>query len=334
MNSTVIVAHSDSDGIVAASIVSIPEKITIDDEHVHFTEPHLLNKTLGKISPHDKLYILDLAVDQQKKSKVFSELRRLSGGGTEIIYIDHHLITDADLRILNTLPDTTYYHSSGPSASQLTSEWVQKKWELSEAMLSRIEKLAELGGISDRCIYPRSPIGEREALILDESWRANSFDHDFRRFLVRELRDGKMPSQIPQAVENYRKAIKMRREVIKKMEQAISFDGPTLLVSSPKERLHGHVGPALSELANRRRRIAFGIFRPIDADYFVVCGRAPDDYKGGLHLGRLLAEMCAGFSGSGGGHKLAAGGRIAPEAKDRFIELLKLQIEAPMEKAF
>lgn len=326
MGEVVIVAHADADGIVSAAIISVAEDLSVDKRHVHFVHPSLLHKVLRKVDPPSRLYVLDLALDQQNRSAVFQELERLSKAGSELVYVDHHLMTRSDLKTIKEISNLTLYRTTGLSTSQLASKLVRTRFNLGDEEISIVKRLATLGGIADRCIRPRTHEMRRETLILDESWRASPLDNNFRRFLVQELRSGNMPSQIPEAVENYKKAIKIRQQSIETIEDAIFYSGDILLVSKPDVELHGHVGPALSEISNRRDKITVGLFKPADANYTVVCARAPDQYSGPAHLGKILLRMCVELGGSGGGHRLAAGGRIAVNGEERFIEMLKREV--------
>lgn len=324
MEKVIIVAHTDADGIAAASIISVAEEgMVVDKKHIRFTQPSALHMTLGAIEAPQKLYILDLAIDRQNRGRVFGELSRLSQAGSQIVYIDHHLLTESDLKVLRGLPGITVYHVFGLSTSQLASKWVEGRWQLDEPRLRRIRRLATLGGIADRCVSSRSSKLKEEARILDESWRANTFDNDFRRFLVEELRTGKSPSEIPEAVENYEKAMRVRQQAVESVEKSIFYDGPLLTLASPRVRLHGHVGPSISEIANKRGKITVGLIKPAERRYIIVCARAPDSYRGAVHLGEVLAKICTELGGSGGGHRLAAAGRISLGMTNQFVDSLK-----------
>jgi RecJ-like exonuclease len=64
-----------------------------------------------------------------------------------------------------------------------------------------------------------------------------------------------------------------------------------------------------------------------------VSGRGTQDlvYRG-LNLGKLLKEICAelGDSSNGGGHKIAAGCRISPEHREKFLSLLSQKLKVQL----
>ncbi len=58
-------------------------------------------------------------------------------------------------------------------------------------------------------------------------------------------------------------------------------------------------------------------------DKIKVSSRLTDGYEDKVQLNKLMEESCEKVGGKGGGHRMAAGGKIPREERDRFIKIIK-----------
>ncbi len=60
-----------------------------------------------------------------------------------------------------------------------------------------------------------------------------------------------------------------------------------------------------------------------EKDFLKVSVRVVDEYEDEVELNTLMEEVCEKVDGKGGGHKMAAGGKIPRDRKDEFIQIIK-----------
>ena len=73
------------------------------------------------------------------------------------------------------------------------------------------------------------------------------------------------------------------------------------------------------------RRPVFGLSQ--NGDWVKISARVdPQMVTRGLHLGRALEKVCGRLGGSGGGHDVAAGGRIPTEAVEELVKALDEEV--------
>ncbi len=81
---------------------------------------------------------------------------------------------------------------------------------------------------------------------------------------------------------------------------------------------------AVSDIASREKPI-FGLAVSDDGSYVKVSGRVPKGCD--VNIRDLLAEVCAELGGSGGGHRVAAGGMIPRGEEENFINLVEKRLD-------
>ena len=60
-----------------------------------------------------------------------------------------------------------------------------------------------------------------------------------------------------------------------------------------------------------------------EEDFYKVSVRVKEEYEDEVELNTLMEESCEKVGGKGGGHKMAAGGKIPREERDRFINIIE-----------
>jgi RecJ-like exonuclease len=175
--STKIITHGDTDGVISATLIKL-----IEDGQVYFSHPHaLLEDIMNFAERDDRIYILDIALDEKLWRKVVDILNKYGEKG-KVIYFDHH---PRPLEFRDSMfKNVTYVNESGRSTSEIVHEYYREKMPL-EA--SRLALLGGIGDYSDETPYMRklySYWDKRmiyfEAGILSQALEASRRLHKFK----------------------------------------------------------------------------------------------------------------------------------------------------------
>jgi len=123
MSGTVIVTHTDLDGVASAALILKYLRVRgVDDSNISIvlTQPHNLHKVLSKLSC-DELFISDLGINHRTYELLLNEVRRLRSEDTKIYWFDHHVWQGSWVNELVNLGVNLYLNPNTCSAGVVVS---------------------------------------------------------------------------------------------------------------------------------------------------------------------------------------------------------------------
>jgi single-stranded-DNA-specific exonuclease len=319
---TVILTHSDCDGICAGAIALS----RFPDADVFFTKPVSLYDDLNA-QDADRIIIADIAITRKDITEVIGLLEQKSRK-SEVLYFDHHPLPEKAMKkIRETI--SVYINGEG-SASELIYRYYQK-----ELPSERIW-LAIYGAIGD---YEERTEFVKERLL---SWDARALyfqastiflgikDKDFegydaKRLIVQTLAEGHNPSDVAGLVEAAKRVVKDEFSLYEMIKQNAKKLGDIGYVKDMYS--FGFRGPsALFAATVTNSRVGMAVYNRKNNLDITIRSR---DYS--VELNSLAEDAAEAVGGSGGGHSQAAGARIPFDKFDDFLKaanrLLKRKIE-------
>ncbi|MEE8168449.1 MAG: DHHA1 domain-containing protein [Candidatus Hydrothermarchaeales archaeon] len=312
-----IFSHGDTDGICSAALAysKYPEA------ELWISTPIGLLKDV-KACNADLTVICDLAISERDKDALFREFKRISSKG-ELNYIDHHPLPLYTLT--GDLPCTKIMWDTKKSSSELTYRFLN---------LDDMSHLALFGAIADYCDSTRFVVEELdfydkrtislEAGLLSQCLGVSRGDYSFKREIIKELANGKMPSSMQRVVRKALKASKKEwqlydyvRENVHELEGLAVIRTPNGL--SPTKAAKFAIGAAGSPV---------GLSTQDRDSYVDISVRKRYDLS--LDLNHVLRTIAPRLGGSGGGHESAAGARIPKEKFEEFVMLLSTEVFAAL----
>ncbi len=318
-----IFTHGDGDGVCSAALV----KHLNPEAEVWFAKPASLHRYLSELQGEDRVYILDIALNERFKNIIFPKLEELSKSG-EVIYIDHHPLP---LDIFKRDVPGRFIHEVGVSTSELT-------FRLLEAELpAEMDRVALWGALSDYCEETRFVCEhlskyDRRTIYLEAGLLTQALteaDFDYKRRVVEELARGRSPVEIEGMFEWARKATERDRQIWEYVKRNVQ-----------KERNLAIVYALDTPLISSGGKAAFYALGVTDADVGMCILRKGDEMdismrrRAGvrINLDLLLRKTALRFGGSGGGHEGAAGARVPQDKFEAFMETLKREISPILPK--
>jgi RecJ-like exonuclease len=311
---TIILTHSDSDGICAGAIALSRFR----GAEIFFTKPVSFFDDLNSCSEADRIIITDIAITRKDISALMKLLEEKSRSG-EVLYFDHHPVpAKAKEKLARTL--AVYVNGDG-SASEAVYRHFQNEipkeriWVAIYGAIGDYEERTEFVESRLRSWDARALYFEASMIVLGIKDREFD-DYDSKRSMVQTLSEGRNPSDIPGLMEATRRAVKDEfslYELVKKNAQKVGDVGFVKELYS-----FGFRGPsALFAATVTNSRVGVAAFaRKNKLDITMrSC-----DYS--LQLSSLAEDAAEAVGGSGGGHPHAAGARIPLEKFDEFIREL------------
>jgi len=310
---TVILTHSDCDGICAGAIALAK----FPGASVFFTKPVSLYDDLNS-QEADRIVIADIAITRRDIPDIL-KLFEQKAKESEILYFDHHPLPENAMKKLAELL-AVYVNGEG-SASEIMYRHFQN--EIPEERVW----LAIYGAIGD--YEERTPFVEERlknwdvrALYFEASTiflgiKGREFeDYDAKRKIVQTLADGKNPSDVAGLVEAAERTVKdefMLYELVKKGAKKSGDVGYVKDMYS-----FGFRGPsALFAATVTGSRIGLSVFMRKSNLDITMRSR---DYA--LELNTIAEDAAEAVGGSGGGHRQAAGSRIPLDKFDDYLKAI------------
>ncbi len=301
---TVIFTHGDCDGICSGALALAAH----EDASIFFSNPVSILDDLDEADGAGRIIVCDIAINLPRARAVKNKIAQLSKKA-EVFYIDHHPRPPR----FNV---SWLVHDTNACAAQLTYEQFRKSLDPD---MSRVAIYGAIGDYKDQ-----TPL----ALELLKTWDSRSLyyeagtiaqgiaigrkDYDHKREIVRLLSKNVLPSQIPSLAKNAIKASLMEDELRLRIEKnVVRLDNVSYVIDMEgfisKAAIYAHiyggtcVGVAAEYLKSK--------------DVYDVSIRA----KGDCDLNVLVDRAARRCGGTGGGHPVAAGGRIPAACIMDFI---------------
>jgi RecJ-like exonuclease len=310
---TVIFTHGDCDGICSGALALAAHK----DAAVFFSNPVSILDDLDEAKDAGRIVVCDIAINLPRARAIKNKVTQLSKKA-EVIYIDHHPRPPR----FNV---SWLVHETDACAAQLTYERFRKSLDPD---MSRVAIYGAIGDYKDQ-----TPL----AMELLKTWDSRSLyyeagtiaqgiaigrkDYDHKRDIVRLLSKNVLPSQIPSLAQNAVKASLMEEELRVRIEQnVVRLNSVSYVIDMEgfisKAAIYAHiyggtcVGVAAEYLKSK--------------NVYDVSIRA----KGDCNLNVLVDKAARRCGGAGGGHPMAAGGRIPAACIMDFINDLDAMLSA------
>ncbi|BAI62468.1 putative phosphoesterase [Methanocella paludicola SANAE] len=301
---TVIFTHGDCDGICSGALALAAH----EGAPVFFSNPVSILDDLDEAKDADRIVVCDIAINLPRARDIKNKVTKLSKKA-EVIYIDHHPKPPR----FNV---SWLVHDTNSCAAQLTYERFRKSLDPD---MSRVAIYGAIGDYKDQ-----TPL----AMELLKTWDSRSLyyeagtiaqgiaigrkDYDHKRDIVQLLSKNVLPSQIPSLAKNAIKASLMEEELRLRIEKSvvrlnsvsyvIDMDG---FISKAAIYAHIYGGTCVGVAAEYLK----------SKDVYDVSIRA----KGDCNLNVLVDMAARRCGGTGGGHPMAAGGRIPAACIMDFI---------------
>lgn len=279
----IIITHGGGDGVCAAAIATTKLQYPID---LHFSQSYTIKgliKKLLRTEQHDKtrIYILDIHIN----ASVVELLKPFN----KVVYIDHH---HNSIKHKGTFPGNIDQYKS---TSQLASEYFS----------ALKTPLATLGTICERMltVSPTDPM-LNESQILQKSMICKYDDDDFRRYIVQQMSNGLMPSQIPQISDRNKFTDNTMNRLLKQANNNI-IRTKSCAIAVINENGKGFGRQIANKLIHERDHPVFLLYPDTERNKIVILARNSLSQKNKIDLSKFMSMYF-----DGGGHANAAGGVI------------------------
>lgn len=312
---TVIITHSDADGICAGAIASCK----FPDAKVFFSKPVSLVRELDEVQG-ERLVICDIAINKPDAAEIAKKLNMRS----EVLYFDHHIHPPGFRKMASKVK---FFQDTEASASEI----IYKTYE-ADIPQERVW-VAIYGAIGDysddtQFIYENLRDWDKRALYFEVStivmgMKNEGFsDYASKRRILKALASGMNPSSIPGLVESARQAVEQEFAIYDEVkEKAVSFGNVGYIL---KLDHFGFRGPtALFAATATDTPVGVAVFER--KSHFDITMRARDP---SIKLNVIADKAAREVGGSGGGHPSAAGARIPMARLKDFLKKADSLIDA------
>jgi RecJ-like exonuclease len=302
---TIILTHGDSDGICAGAVSLAANP----NSPLFFTNAVSVLADIEQARGFDRVVVCDIAINISTAPQLKAKLDEMARDA-EIVYLDHH-----------PLP-------RGFSAEWLTSDLSSSASEMAYRHFRKVlppdmSRVALYGAIGDyrddsASIHDMVQDWDKRSLYyqagtLSQGIEIGRRDYEFKRWLVSQLAQNVQPSDIDVLAKNAIIASRQENALRKKVaEDVVSMRSVSYVLDQNAcmskaaiyARVYGHTPVGMScEYRDHRDVYDFSL-------------RA----KGTLDLNVIVSEVTARYGGSGGGHPLAAGGRVPARSLRAFLK--------------
>jgi single-stranded-DNA-specific exonuclease len=300
---TIILTHADSDGLCAGAVALAANP----GSPLFFTNAVGVLADLEQAKGFDRVVVCDIAINIPTSARLKTMVDGLARDA-EVIYIDHHPLPEG-FEAEWLISDIT------SSASEMTYRYFRKDLP---ADMSRVALYGAIGDYRDNSesIHEMVQDWDKRSLYyqagtLSQGIEIGRRDYEFKRWLVTQLSKNVQPSDIDILAKNAIIASRQENELRKRVARdVVSLRNVSYVMDQNAcmskaaiyARVYGHTPVGLSaEYRDHRDAYDFSL-RAI----------------GNLNLNLILSSTTAKYGGSGGGHPLAAGGRV-PAAKLKYF---------------
>lgn len=316
---TVIMTHSDSDGICAGAIALSK----FPGAQIFFTKPVSFFDDLNTVDA-ERIIITDIAITHKDTPEILKLLED-KGGRSEIMYFDHHSLPDsARKRLADTL---AFYINGEGSASELVYRHFcgevadERIWVAIYGAIGDYEEKTEFIRKHMKKWDARALYFEAGLIILGTKDR-DFDDYESKRRIVHMLAEGKNPSDIPGLMEAARRTVTDEFKLYEIVKANAKKSGDIGFVKDVYS--FGFRGPsALFAATVTDSRVGLAAYTR--KNKFDITMRS-SDYS--IRLNDLVEKAADAVGGAGGGHLHAAGARIPLDKFDDFLNEVNRLIKA------
>ncbi|MGA9138700.1 MAG: DHHA1 domain-containing protein [Methanocella sp.] len=315
---TIILTHADSDGLCAGAVALAANP----DSPLFFTNAVSVLADLEQAKGFDRVVVCDIAINIPTSARL-KAMVDIMAREAEVIYIDHHPLPEGFEAEWLTSDVTS-------SASEMTYRYFRKDLP---ADMSRVALYGAIGDYRDNSesIHEMVQDWDKRSLYyqagtLSQGIEIGRRDYEFKRWLVTQLSKNVQPSDIDILAKNAIIASRQENELRKRVARdVISMSNVSYVMDQNAcmskaaiyARVYGRTPVGLSaEYRDHRDAYDFSI-RAI----------------GNLNLNLILSTTTAKYGGSGGGHPLAAGGRVPAGKLKHFLKDLDEAVTAALAKS-
>jgi RecJ-like exonuclease len=309
--------REDVDGVSSAALIKtafdVNTIILVDYANMIKTLRSMVSNIQDGINKVDELFICDLGLSKKNENEFVELLKELIEAKCKVTYIDHH---DLDKKILSDLKKNgvklvhsihiynKYKKRFGPysafiAAAAALTDYLEKK-PIASNLVSRFDRQFLM----------------LEATALSYMISSSQHDSDFLMNIVDELSKDKYPHDIEGGFQRAERHARKVLSVVKSIEDSIVMGKNLAHVQINSELPSSMVVNFV--LGASGKPVALVYKTKEDIKSCIISIRGSNECK--VHLGRIVNNLSAALSGSGGGHEKACGAVIP---KDRFSEFIK-----------
>lgn len=312
---TIIFTHGDCDGICSGALAMAANQ----KADVHFSNPVSIAEDLDLAKESDRIIVCDIAINtafaRPIKNKIGALLKK-----AEVTYIDHHPLPPRfnvtwlthDLKACASELTYAHFHSSlDPDLSRLAIYGAIGDYRDNTPLITELMKTWD-----KRSLF-------YEAGTISQGIEIGRRDYDYKRELLATLSKKVLPSQIEKLAKNAVQASRQEEEMrlriagnIVRMNNISYVIDPDGFISKAAIYAHIYGGTCVGVAAEYLKSKAV----------YDISVRA----KGDCDLNTLVGNAAQKSGGTGGGHPMAAGGRIPGPNLMEFLKELDTTITASL----
>jgi RecJ-like exonuclease len=313
----IILTHGDSDGICAGAVALAANP----DSPLFFTNAVSILADIDQARGFDRVIVCDIAVNIPTAPHLKAKLDDIARDA-EVIYIDHHPLPEG-YRAEWLISDIS------SSASEMAYRYFKN--DLHPDM-SRVALYGAIGDYRDNSdsIHEMVQDWDKRSLYyqagtLSQGIEIGRRDYEFKRWLAARLAQNVQPSDLDVLAKNAVIASRLENALRKKVAtDVVSMRNVSYVLNQNAcmskaaiyARVYGHTPVGISfEYRDHRDAYDFSM-------------RA----KGDLNLNLIVSATTAKYGGSGGGHPLAAGGRVPAKSLKYFLKDFDEAVTAALAK--
>lgn len=304
-----LITRGNVDGIVSAALFL---HVHPDARVTFVTSPGAAAKALSLDEVSTNIYLSDLAMVPELESSICKMSQR-----TEVLAFDHHQPHPNAAAV-----EAILVVREGMSAASVMYHHFRLNGEMRKLVaIADLVEYCDTQTLSDEIRLHGMEKLQREAIILDFSWRLDIDDDYFRAMASAHLSQGIWPSEVSAIRRRYLQVMNEQRwpKALARVRGKVRVRGPAaVLLGRDKNRsLYGFGTRALVEVA-KVKGCQYAVMVNERKQHSSVSMRSLEEH--GVNLGRFVEEFTMVHGLEGGGHPASAGARIPVEETDRFLD--------------
>jgi len=301
---SIIFTHGDSDGLCAGALALA----AFPDSPIYFTNAVSIMADIENAKGFDRVVISDIAINIPTSGQLKDRIDRLAAVA-EVIYIDHHPLPEGFKADWLTSDLTS-------SASEMTYRYLKDRLPRD---MNRVALYGAIGDYRDDSLSVYSLVQDwdkrslyYQAGTLSQGIEIGRRDYDWKRYLIMQLAKNAQPSDIQDLAKNAQREaqsenemrLRVRQDVIRMRNLSYVLDEKASIGKAAiYARVYGRTPVGLSAEYREGRDVYDFSLRAI----------------GRINLNPVISRVAPKHGGNGGGHPLAAGGRVPAGNLKEFL---------------